>query len=609
MLALTGTGYGLIGIMLIVLIVVMIVDFVVRRGRPTPYNRTGRPHFQRAARVQSPASEPSLKAGPSDPPRGPAPGPSGRRRSRVARLALATFLLALLLLPVVRIVPASAGNLTTTFAAVEDSYVSSGSRSTNYGTASSLKLATSPAETAYLKFNLSGLSGPVQSATLRVYANSGLKWGFDAYSTANTSWTESTVTYNNAPALGTKLGSFPSGTQTGWIQLDVTPAVTGNGTYSFALVGTYWMEIALASRESGANAPQLLVTTAGTPDTTPPTPPTNLAATNPTATTLPLTWSASTDNVAVTGYDIYLNGSKLTTATATSYTFSNLTCGTTYTLGVDAFDAAGNVSSRSTITATTAGCAPTTTTSAAVEDSYVSSGSRSTNYGTASSLKLATSPAETAYLKFNLSGLSGPVQSATLRVYANSGLKWGFDAYSTANTSWTESTVTYNNAPALGTKLGSFPSGTQTGWVQLDVTPAVTGNGTYSFALVGTYWMEIALASRESGANAPQLLVTTAGTPDTTPPTVSITSPPGGAQISGTINVQALASDDTDRRRRAAQARRNRTRHRAHVAPLRAGLEHVHSRQRNAHSVGGRKRRSRQHGDRDSGSGDGDEHR
>ena len=627
-----------------------------------------------------------------------------RPRGRgVARLALAIPLL-MLLLPAIGILPASAGSLTATFSAVGDSYVSAGSRTTNYGTASSLKLATSPAENAYLKFNVSGLSGPVQSATLRVYANSGLKWGFDAYSTPNTSWAESTLTYNNAPALGTKLGSFPSGALTGWIQLDVTPAVTGNGTYSFALVGTYWMEISLASRETGANAPQLVVTTAGTPDTTPPTPPANLTVGNPTATTLPLSWSPSTDNVAVTGYDVYLNGTKLTTTTTTSYNVTNLTCntnysltidaydaagntsttstvsavtascpdttapstpsitataatptsislswtgstddvgvagyglyngggtpvgtttstsytvsgltcgtsytlsvdafdaagnrsgkastaaqtspcppdttaptaptnlkvtsptpsslpltwtpstdnvavagydiyvngisagtstasaytftglkcGTAYTLGVDAFDAAGNLSTRTNLGVNTAGCGPSATTFSAVGDSYVSAGSRTTNYGTASSLKLATSPAENAYLKFNVSGLSGPVQSATLRVYANSGLKWGFDAYSTPNTSWAESTLTYNNAPALGTKLGSFPSGALTGWIQLDVTPAVTGNGTYSFALVGTYWMEISLASRETGANAPQLVVTTAGTPDTTPPT------------------------------------------------------------------------------------------
>ena len=251
---------------------------------------------------------------------------------------------------------AACGPSSATFSAVGDSYVSSGSRTTNYGTATTMKLATSPAETAYLKFNVSGVSGPVQSATLRVYANSGLKWGFDAYSTPNTSWAESSLTYNNAPALGTKLGSFPSGTLTGWIQLDVTPAVTGNGTYSFALVGTYWMEIALASRESGANAPQLVLTTAGTPDTTPPSPPSNLAVNSPTTTTLPLTWSPSTDNVAVTGYDVILNGNKLTTTTATNYTFNNLTCNTTYTLAIDAYDATGNTSTTTTISTATSTC-------------------------------------------------------------------------------------------------------------------------------------------------------------------------------------------------------------------------------------------------------------
>ena len=63
----------------------------------------------------------------------------------------------------------------------------------------------------------------------------------------------------------------------------------------------------------------------------------------------------------------------------------------------------------------------------------------------------------------NVTGLTGPVQSATLRVNALSGLRWGFDAYSTTST-WTETGLTYQNAPARSaTKLGSFPSGTNTG--------------------------------------------------------------------------------------------------------------------------------------------------
>ena len=91
-----------------------------------------------------------------------------------------------------------------------------------------------------------------------------MAWGFDAYTTTS-SWTETGLNYTNAPARTTKLGSFPSGNTTGWISLDVTAAITTNGTYSFALVGTYWQEISLAARESGANAPQLIITSNGTP--------------------------------------------------------------------------------------------------------------------------------------------------------------------------------------------------------------------------------------------------------------------------------------------------------------------------------------------------------
>jgi len=54
-------------------------------------------------------------------------------------------------------------------------------------------------------------------------------------------------------------------------------------------------------------------------------------------------WNASTDNAGVAGYSVYGNGSKITSTTDTSYTYSGLLCGTTYNLGIDAYDAAGNI--------------------------------------------------------------------------------------------------------------------------------------------------------------------------------------------------------------------------------------------------------------------------
>jgi chitodextrinase len=94
--------------------------------------------------------------------------------------------------------------------------------------------------------------------------------------------------------------------------------------------------------------------TTPTPDTTAPTAPT-LSASGTTTTTTNLSWSGATDNVAVTGYDVYRNGSLLgSTTSATTYAVSGLTASTIYTFNVKAKDAAGNVSSNSnTVSVTT----------------------------------------------------------------------------------------------------------------------------------------------------------------------------------------------------------------------------------------------------------------
>ena len=67
------------------------------------------------------------------------------------------------------------------------------------------------------------------------------------------------------------------------------------------------------------------------------------------ATSISLLWSASLDNFGVAGYELFLNGNKVGTTTATSYTFASLSCGTSYTLAVNAFDSAGNRSQRSSL--------------------------------------------------------------------------------------------------------------------------------------------------------------------------------------------------------------------------------------------------------------------
>ena len=89
--------------------------------------------------------------------------------------------------------------------------------------------------------------------------------------------------------------------------------------------------------------------TGGGPDTQAPTAPTSLAASGTTSTTTNLTWTASTDNVGVTGYDVYQGAALIATVATTSYNVTGLTAGTAYAFSVYAKDAAGNVSAASNV--------------------------------------------------------------------------------------------------------------------------------------------------------------------------------------------------------------------------------------------------------------------
>jgi glucose/arabinose dehydrogenase/phosphatidylethanolamine-binding protein (PEBP) family uncharacterized protein len=82
------------------------------------------------------------------------------------------------------------------------------------------------------------------------------------------------------------------------------------------------------------------------PDSAPPTVPGNLRSTGKTATSIDLAWTASTDNVGVTGYDVFRDNVQTGTAdgTATSTTVAGLTAGTEYTFKLRARDAKGNLS-------------------------------------------------------------------------------------------------------------------------------------------------------------------------------------------------------------------------------------------------------------------------
>ncbi|WP_379136557.1 alpha-amylase family glycosyl hydrolase [Paenibacillus sp. sgz500958] len=97
----------------------------------------------------------------------------------------------------------------------------------------------------------------------------------------------------------------------------------------------------------GANVSKVYAKNISAPDTVPPTVPTNVTATSVGSTSASLSWTASTDTVGVTGYEIYRNDVKVGTSATTSYTDTGLTPSTNYSYTVKAYDAAANLSAAS----------------------------------------------------------------------------------------------------------------------------------------------------------------------------------------------------------------------------------------------------------------------
>lgn len=142
-------------------------------------------------------------------------------------------------------------------------------------------------------------------------------------------------------------GIVPIGTTTGLTFTDTGRAP--NTSYSYTVVA---FDNATPPNESNPAGPVTGTTTgAPPPDTTPPSVPQNLTVTGTTATTVTLSWQASTDNAGgsgVAGYRIYRDGAgPVGTVTGLTFTDTGRTPSTAYSYRVSAFDNASNESAQS----------------------------------------------------------------------------------------------------------------------------------------------------------------------------------------------------------------------------------------------------------------------
>ncbi len=190
-------------------------------------------------------------------------------------------------------------------------------------------------------------------------------------------------------------------------------------------------------------------------------------------------------------------------------------------------------------------------------DAYVQDGTgANTNFGLATSLKVETDSKTNnsknfdTYLKFDVSGATGNITSAKLRIFASSSTAAGVSttAYSVPTTSWTETGITWNNKPARNATLGSATINSTTfSTYDLDVTTYVrseksAGRDVISLALHNaTSTVFVTLNSREAAANKPQLIVTTSSATNSSP-SVTLTNPTAGASFTSPANITVSAN-------------------------------------------------------------------
>ena len=227
-------------------------------------------------------------------------------------------------------------------------------------------------------------------------------------------------------------------------------------------------------------------------DTQVPTAPTNLAVTAKTSTSVSLSWPASTDNIAVSGYDVYMNTVLKTTVTTLTSIISGLTASTAYTFYIKAKDAAGNVSASSnTVSATTNSSGGTSTELLFSEYIEGSSNNKAleiaNNTGVSVNLSTYTVKKQTNGAGAWSTGLtlSGTLNSGSKFTIVNSSIASTCYPNSSANISTTATELTFNGNDAVGL----FKNG-----VLIDIIGTFNG-GTANFAADVTLRRKSAITS------------------------------------------------------------------------------------------------------------------
>ena len=164
--------------------------------------------------------------------------------------------------PITVAVDNSSVGSTLQFAPTDDATIEADAPTSNFGSGGKIEVDGSPKQQFLLKFSVSGIgSHKVQSAILRLYNANASDRGGDFYKVSDNNWSQQTVTWNNAPPADSNcIASLGAAAKDSWVEIDVSPLIAGDGTYSLRAVSTSKDGAGYKSRDAGSNAPELLIT-------------------------------------------------------------------------------------------------------------------------------------------------------------------------------------------------------------------------------------------------------------------------------------------------------------------------------------------------------------
>jgi hypothetical protein len=165
----------------------------------------------------------------------------------------------------VRAAGSAAARRSRTFIAVADAMVDAANPNRDHGSSRTLRVDARPVIRSYLRFKIRGLTGTVRSATLRMWANSRQRPGYQVRGLGAAAWSEATITFARQPpgaAQAPPLDASGPVAAGSWTSVDVTPLLDGGpGARSLMLETSGPTGLNLASREDAAHAPRLVVQT------------------------------------------------------------------------------------------------------------------------------------------------------------------------------------------------------------------------------------------------------------------------------------------------------------------------------------------------------------